>query len=354
MKIQFRLDGGLFNLRRLQTETKTTIAHLLELQYADDCALIAHTPEALQHSLETVSSIYQAMGLKVNITKTEVIAQRNNIEQPLTFQINGENLKQVESFTYLGSVLSNKHNIDEEIVSRINHASASFGHLRSRVFDNSNLKIKTKVSVYTAVCLSTLLYSAESWTVYRRQIKPLEAFHIRCLQRILGITWRDKVPHTEILQRAKSVSIEATLAKRQLRWTGHIIRMPEHRLPRQVLYGQLPNARQNPGGQMKRYKDNIKATLKKCNMDPGALEVNASNRPLWHSLCNEGVTKLEDKRNLARQQRRERRHNRPMGILSPDPNLTCQTCGKVCGSRIGMHSHTQWHPRSSSIRFVHF
>ena len=285
------------------------------------------------------------MGLKVNIAKTEVIVQRNNNEQPLSFQINGENLKQVDSFTYLGSVLSNKHNIDEEITSRINHASASFGRLRSRVFDNNNLKINTKVSVYAAVCLSTLLYGAESWTVYRRHLKLLEAFHIRCLQRILGLTWRDKVPHTEILQRAKSISIEATLAKRQLRWTGHIIRMPEHRFPRQVLYGQIPNVRRNPGGQLKRYKDNIKGTLKKCNIDPGDLEVSASNRPLWRSLVNAGVTRLENERNLARQQRRDRRQNRPMGILPPNPNLTCQLCGKVCGSRIGLHSHMRWHQR---------
>lgn len=344
VKIQFRLDGNLFNLRRLQAQTKTEIAHFLELQYADDCAVLAHTPEALRRSLTIISNIYHAMGLRINVSKTEIISQRNNPAEPLTIQINGEDVKQVENFKYLGSVLTDKHNIDAEVLARINQATVSFGRLRSRVFDNTNLRIKTKVSVYKAVCLPTLLYGAESWTTYQRHIKKLESFHIRCLQRILGLKWQDKVPHTEILQRAGTISIEAMLARKQLRWIGHVFRMPEQRLPRQVLYGQLPEARRNPGGQKKRYKDQIRTTLKKCNIAPKELENNASDRKQWRVLCNEGCSHLEEARSLAREERRQRRHNQNR-VLQASPDLTCQLCGRICGSRIGLHSHTRWHER---------
>jgi len=51
-------------------------------------------------------------------------------------------------------------------------------------------------------CLSKLLYSSESWTLYRHHLKALEASHIKCLQGILGIRWWHKVPHTEIGQRS--------------------------------------------------------------------------------------------------------------------------------------------------------
>ena len=344
VKFQFRLDGNLFNLRRLQAQTKTNIAHLLELQYADDCSVLAHSPEALQRSLAIISNIYQSMGLQINVNKTEIISQRNNPAVPLAFQINGEDIKQVEKFKYLGSVLTDRHNIDAEIVARINQASASFGRLRSRVFENTNLTIKTKVSVYVAVCLSTLLYGAESWTTYQRHIKQLESFHIRCLQRILGLRWQDKVPHSDILQRARTTSIEAMLARKQLRWVGHVFRMPEHRLPRQTLYGQLNEARRNPGGQKKRYKDQIRTTMKKCNIIPKELETNASDRKQWRALCKEGCSQLEIARNLAREERRLRRHNQIVA-LPANPDLTCQLCGRACGSRIGFFSHTRWHDR---------
>jgi len=58
--------------------------------------------------------------------------------------------------------------------------------LANRVFFNRNLTVSTKVAVYKAICLSILLYGCESWIPYRRQIKALEAYHIRCLQSILG------------------------------------------------------------------------------------------------------------------------------------------------------------------------
>uniref|UniRef100_A0A5F8GN97 RNA-directed DNA polymerase n=1 Tax=Monodelphis domestica TaxID=13616 RepID=A0A5F8GN97_MONDO len=40
--IKYRLDGSLFNLRRLTAKTKTTERLILEALFADDCALMAH------------------------------------------------------------------------------------------------------------------------------------------------------------------------------------------------------------------------------------------------------------------------------------------------------------------------
>ncbi|XP_041934160.1 uncharacterized protein LOC121696990 [Alosa sapidissima] len=89
--------------------------------------------------------------------------------------------------------------LDSEIHHRINKASSAFGRLRKRVFGNNNLKISTKVAVYNAVCVTTLLYGAKTWTPYRRHINSLEMFHIRCLQKILNLSWEDRIPHTDIL-----------------------------------------------------------------------------------------------------------------------------------------------------------
>ncbi len=57
VKIQLRLDDSLFILTRLQAQRKTEIAHFLELQYADDCAILAYSPEALQRSLTNIPNI---------------------------------------------------------------------------------------------------------------------------------------------------------------------------------------------------------------------------------------------------------------------------------------------------------
>ncbi|KAJ3593624.1 hypothetical protein NHX12_005958 [Muraenolepis orangiensis] len=133
------------------------------------------------------------MGLTVNTIKTEVVCQwsANIPSTPPAFTAAGEQLSVVPSFRYLGSILSEDNTIDNEVQNRIKQASAAFGRLRRRVFQNKNLHLRTKVCVYQAICITTLLYSCEAWVTYSRHIRALEQFHIRCLQCILGITWRE-------------------------------------------------------------------------------------------------------------------------------------------------------------------
>ena len=139
-----------------------------------------------------------------------------------------------------------------EIDSRIRHASAAFGRLLSRVYINRDLSTATKVAVYKAVCIYALLYGCEAWTTYSSHVRNLESFHIRCLQRILGLTWADRVPHATILQLTNCISIEALIIQQQLRWIGHVIRMPEKRLPIKLFYGELAHGTRNSGGQKRR------------------------------------------------------------------------------------------------------
>ncbi|KAG7158950.1 hypothetical protein Hamer_G006331 [Homarus americanus] len=178
------------------------------------------------------------------------------IEAP-QFYINGDLMKIVNQFKYLGSTLTPICSLDMEIQTRINLASAAFGRLRTRVFLNNDHKNGTKTAVYLAVCISTLVYASETWTPCRRHIEMLENVHTRCLKRIFGISWEDRVTHEELYRRSNT-TIEAMLAKRHLRWLGHVIRMPDHRLPRQILYERLSHGNSSAGGQ----KRDIRTTLK--------------------------------------------------------------------------------------------
>ena len=58
------------------------------------------------------------------------------------------------------------------------------------------------MKVYRAVILTILHYGCETWTICRRHEKLLQRFHLRCLRNIFNIYWQDKIPDTEILERA--------------------------------------------------------------------------------------------------------------------------------------------------------
>ena len=148
-------------------------------------------------------------------------------------------LKAVDRFCYLGSVLSNTADIDDEVTARLAKASAAFGMLSRRLWSNHGIPLTTKVAVYRAAVLTTLLYGCETWTPYRRHIAKLDQFHMKCLRRIAHIRWQDLIPNTEVLERCGITGIEALLITAQLRWTGHIVRMADSRIPKQAFYGQL-------------------------------------------------------------------------------------------------------------------
>ena len=159
---------------------------------------------------------------------------------------------------------------------RIKAASSVFSRLTRRVFLNRNLAIPTKVAVYKAVSVSVLLYGCGAWTLYRRHIKALEAFHMHSLQSILGVCWWHRVPHTELLKRSVTTPVEHLLLQRQLCWLGHVIRMPENRLPRRLLYGELSSGQRYVGRPKKRFIDHIRINLRKCHIKQCYLETLAS------------------------------------------------------------------------------
>ena len=297
----------------------------------------------LTDSSVVMSETYLRAGLTINTTKTEILST-SSPDAP-TFSICGNKLKNSENFTYLGSNLSFSGDLTNEIQGRIDLPSSAFGRLSKRVFGNQDLTIHTRIAVYDVVTISTILYGCVTWIPCRRHVRLLESFHIKRLQLILGLCWWHKVTHSEIKSRASIPSIESMGLHHQLRWLGHIIRMPHSSLPHCVLYGQLRLGHRSVGGQ-KRFKDHIKSILKKCNIPFSRLETLASNRATWRSTCAFGMSYFDDEYDRAAALRRSRRHlHAPVLYPIPDSVHQCPLCGRQCYSRIGLLSHSKTHPQ---------
>ena len=89
------------------------------------------------------------------------------------------------------------------------YVAYTFGRLKDRVFSERGFRTATKILVYKAVILTTLLYGCETWVAYRRHVKVLEQFQQRILRAILGVHWQDRITNARILEQADTTSIEA-------------------------------------------------------------------------------------------------------------------------------------------------
>jgi len=78
-----------------------------------------------------------------------------------------------------------------------------------------------------------------------------------------------------------------------------------------------------------------------CGIDPSAVGDDTQDRSAWRTLCHEAVTQYEDSRVDALEHKRALRKGvQPRSNLSAWP---CDSCSRVCSSRIGLHAHQQTH-----------
>ena len=90
--------------------------------------------------------------------------------------------------------------------------------------------------------------------------------------------------------------MHSVLKLAQLMWTGHVRRMSDKQLPKNVFYGELKEGKRSQGGQKKRYKDTLKNSLKDFDIPMGPWDPTAQERSKWRGLINKRAALYEKKR----------------------------------------------------------
>jgi len=210
-----------------------------DLCYADDVVLLADTEAQLRGALEILAEEAAKFGLFINWSKTKVVlfAAPPDAPRPSQLQVSASSAQYVDSFTYLGATLSVSGNSRADVSKRIGLSSAAMASFDALLWHRP-LSLKTKLRVYHALVLSLLLYGVETWTLTVDMSCRLAAFHTKCLRRILGLRWIDRVSNTEVLRRCETSDLRNILDYRRLRWFGHVARLPDDRPARLCLLSQ--------------------------------------------------------------------------------------------------------------------
>ena len=114
--------------------------------------------------------------------------------------IEDKSLEQVDNFTYLGSTVTSNLSLDAEVESRLSKAVIMMARLKDRVWETRKITVTTKIAVYEACVLRSVLYASETWSTYSKHEKQLNNFRMRCLRRILNIKWQDRVSNASIIE----------------------------------------------------------------------------------------------------------------------------------------------------------
>ncbi|MGH2507006.1 MAG: reverse transcriptase domain-containing protein [Ktedonobacteraceae bacterium] len=272
-----------------------SVSHLL---FADDLAILAPSQSDLRRALERFSLECEAASMRINVAKTETLVISRNPVQ-CTLHVSGVSLQQVEKFKYLGVLFSSDGSLDQEIDRRIGSAAAIMRQLGRGVIRKRELSNTAKLSVFRSIFVPTLTYGHENWVMTERTRSRIQAAEMRFLRGIAGLTLRDRVRSSAIREGLNIEPLLLRIERSQLRWLGHLLRMPSNRLVQQI-WNACPTGPRPRGRPRNRWRDQVLKTCERLSLrDWTGIIAAAEDRTQWRGLLR-GLTPRDPHGNATR------------------------------------------------------
>lgn len=115
-----------------------------------------------------------------------------NTTKNALLNIGQQQIVEVDKFIYLGSFVTRDGDAEHDVTCQTGKSSAAYQTLKP-IWTATTISIKTKVSLFSSIITPTAIYAAENWKMSARIPQRLNVFQQRCLQRILGVSYRDHI-----------------------------------------------------------------------------------------------------------------------------------------------------------------
>ena len=217
--------------------------YINNLRYADDTVLLAESVEELQALVNAVKEGSRKFGLEMNTKKTKTMIIRRDVTDGsrVEIKVDGVTLEQVESYQYLGQLMTEDGRCEVEIKRRIGIAKTNFLKMKN-VLTTKNLSMKTRKKILYCYIISTLMYAAETWVINAAEWKKIEAFEMWAFRKMMKISYKEHMTNVEVLKRAKHKrSLKNEIMLRKAKYLGHALR--KNGLQRDLLESNVEGGR---------------------------------------------------------------------------------------------------------------
>ncbi|VDO78322.1 unnamed protein product [Schistosoma margrebowiei] len=253
-----------------------------DLDLADDLTLLSHTHEQIKIKTTSVAAVSASVGFNIHKGKTKVRKFKEENSNLIT--LDGETLEDVESFTYLGSIIDEQGGSDADVKARISTARATFLQLKN-IWNSKQLSTNIKVRIFNPNIKAVLLYGAETWRTTITTIKKVQVFINSFLRKILNTHWPDTINNSLLWERTNQLPAEEEIRKRRWKWTGHALRKSSNCIMRQTLTWN-PEGKRKRGRPKNTLRRIIEADMKRMNNNWKELERIAQDRVGWRILVS--------------------------------------------------------------------
>ncbi|VDP47216.1 unnamed protein product [Schistosoma margrebowiei] len=211
----------------------------------------------MQMKTASVAAVSASVGLTIHKGKTKVLKFKAENNNPIT--LDGETLENVESFTYLRSIIDEQGGSDADVKARIGKARTAFLQLKN-IWNSKQLRVNQ--------------YQSENLQ-YQRQSSST----------ILNIHWPDTISNSLLWERTNQLPAKEEIRKRRWKWIGHTLRKASNCITRQALTWN-PEKKRKRGRPKNTLRRIIEADMKTMNNNWTELERIAQDRVGWRMLVS--------------------------------------------------------------------
>ncbi|KAK3508820.1 hypothetical protein QTP70_009611 [Hemibagrus guttatus] len=192
------------------------------MMFADDIVICSESREQVEENLERWRFALERRGMKVSRSKTEYMCV-NEREGSGTVRLQGEEVKKVQEFKYLGSTVQSSGECGKEVKKRV-QAGWNGWRKVSGVLCDRKISARIKGKVYRTVVRAAMLYGLETVSLRKRQESELEVAELKMLRFSLGVTRLDRIRNEYIRGTAHVGRLGDKVREARLRWFGHVQR----------------------------------------------------------------------------------------------------------------------------------
>ncbi|KAK3558175.1 hypothetical protein QTP86_011873 [Hemibagrus guttatus] len=190
------------------------------IMFADDIVICSESRGQVEENLERWRFALERRGMKVSRSKTEYMCV-NEREGSGTVRLQGEEVKKVQEFKYLGSTVQSNGECGKEVKKRV-QAGWNGWRKVSGVLCDRKITARIKGKVYRTVVRPAMLYGLETVSLRKRQESELEVAELKMLRFSLGVTRLDKIRNEYIRGTAHVGRLGDKVREARLRWFGHV------------------------------------------------------------------------------------------------------------------------------------
>ena len=181
---------------------------------------MAESEEELKSLLMKMKEESEKVVLKLNIQKTKVMASSSIT----SWQIDGETVKTVRDFIFLGSKITVDSDCSHEIKRRLLLGRKVMTNLDS-ILKSRDTTLSTKSHLVKAMVFPVVMYGCESWIIKKAECQRINTFKLWYWRRLLRVPWTARRSNQSILKEINpGCSLEGMMLKLKLQYFGHLMR----------------------------------------------------------------------------------------------------------------------------------